>query len=183
MTSRNQKQPPGQYSVNSENDIFNGYVTQDYQRFLDKQMKKIEHEQTKILNPATLQTYMKKDFHPSDRKNPLGNVLINQISETPNRKAAPPSFNPQVEETINKNTKRMIQTLNPGIHSTNKQLFGSMGEEFEFEQSQRQFYATANSRVENNQAAFAHWCYGGMISSKEANPLALMQNNPRYNLY
>lgn len=154
-----------------------------YQQSLDKQVERIASAQTKVMNPATQQTVPASNFETVDRRNPLGNVLLTQIYDNPHRKEAPPSFNPDVEESINSKTKRMIQTLNPGIHSTNKQLYGSIGENFEFEQSQRQFYSTANTRVENDQGAFADWLYGGMISSKEAHPQALMQNNGRYNLY
>jgi hypothetical protein len=155
----------------------------DYQRSLDKQVQRIAEQQTKILNPATFRTYMKSEFEDGDRKNPLSNVLLTQIQDNPDRKAAPPSFNPQVHEVINEKTKRLVQTLNPSIQSTNKQLFGSLSDNFDFEQSQRQFYSTASTRVDNNQGAFADWLYGGAISSKEAHPQSLMQNNPRHNLY
>ena len=39
------------------------------------------------------------------------------------------------------------------------------------------FYATANTRVPNDQEGFANFCYGDMISSKEGNPLALERSN------
>ena len=78
---------------------------------------------------------------------------------------------------------QMVQNLNPTIEDVDKQLFGDIGEIFELEQSQRNFYSTANTRIPNNQTAFANWCYGTMISAKEQNPAALMKNNPRYTLY
>lgn len=157
--------------------------TAAYKKNLDRQVQKLQADQTKLLNPATLETYMQKEFEEVDRKNPMGNVLLTQIYDNPQRKAAPPSFNPQTHDKINERTKRMIQNLNPSISSTNKQLFGSTGERYEFEQSQRQFFSNPNTQVENNQGAFADWLYGGMISAKEGHPQAMLQDNPRYNLY
>jgi len=73
----------------------------------------------------------------------------------------------------------MIQKLNPDIH-VNTELFGDAAEKFQFDQSQRQFYSTANTRVANDQGAFAKWLYGNMPSAKEGDPVALLQDNARY---
>jgi Family of unknown function (DUF5762) len=135
------------------------------------------------LNPKTLQKTLKTEFQQTKKTNPLTNVLLTEIVDNPNRKSAPPTFNIEVNREINNRTKEMIQDMNPTIENTNKQLFGDLGEMFEFEHSQRQFYATANTRVENNQTAFANWCYGDMPSAKENNPFALERNQPRYTLY
>jgi hypothetical protein len=76
----------------------------------------------KIINPETLKSYLKSDFEEVNKNNPLGNVLLTEIMDNPKRKPAPPSFSTEVYEDISDNTKRMIQTLNPGIQSTNKQF-------------------------------------------------------------
>ena len=133
-----------------------------------------------ILNPATLDTYLKSDFQETTKKNPLSNVLLTQIVDEPDRLPAPPSFNTEVYENINNSTKKMVQMLNPTIKSTNKQLFGDLGEKFEFDQSQWSFYSTPNTKVCNDQGSFSQYLYGDMISAKEGNQFALLRDNPRY---
>ena len=76
--------------------------------------------------------------------------------------------------------------MNPSIKNTNKQLFGDLSENFNLDQSNRAFFSTANTRVTNDQGAFAKYLYGGMISAKESTPegdFARVQDNVRYNLY
>ena len=136
-----------------------------------------------ILNPETLETYLKSDFIDSTKKNPMGNVLLTDIGDTPNRKAAPPSFNTEIYEDINKSTKKMIQSLNPGIKNTNQQLFGDLGEQFEFDQSMMQYYSTPNTKVVNDQGAFADFLYGDMPSCKDGDTIQCVKDNFRYNLY
>jgi hypothetical protein len=137
----------------------------------------------KIKNPETLQYYLKSEFEPVSKKNPFNNVLLTQINDDPERKAAPPSFNPDVDEDIMKNVKKMVQSLNPGIINTNKQLFGDLGENFYLDQSMRIFNSTPNTRVASDQGAFGEFLYGNMPSAKEGNPFALVQDNYRYTLY
>jgi hypothetical protein len=122
-------------------------------------------------------------FHRVSSKNPLGNVLLTEISDNPHRKAAPPCYDIKVNQNINRATKNMVKDLNPGIKEIDKKLFGGIDNQHNFELSQQRFYSTANTRVENNQAAFANWLYGDMPSSKENNPFALEKNNPRYTLF
>jgi hypothetical protein len=97
--------------------------------------------------------------------------------------AAPPSFNVDVDEDITKNVKKMVQSLNPGIKNTNKQLFGDLGENFYLDQSLRVFNSTPNTRVASDQGAFGQFLYGNMPSAKEGNEFALLQDNLRYTLY
>ena len=140
--------------------------------------------QVKITNPETLEVNLKSEFQDITKKNPFNNVLLTQINDDPHRKPAPPSFNPDVHEDINKETKKMIQYLNPGIKNTNKQLFGDLGERYEFDtQSQWYFYSTPNTKVCNDQGAFADYLYGNMPSAREGNAFALVQDNLRYTLY
>jgi hypothetical protein len=137
----------------------------------------------KIINPETLETFLKSQFEENTKTNPMANVLLTDIGDNPNRKSAPPSFNANVYEDITKSTKKMVQKLNPGIKNTNKQLFGDLGEKWNLDQSMRRFYSTANTKVANDQGAFAQFLYGNMPSAKEGDPFALVQDNPRYNLY
>jgi hypothetical protein len=143
----------------------------------------VKNQQETIINPDTLKTYLKSEFMPVNKKNPLGNVLLTEIMDNPTRKPAPPSFNTEVYEDINVSTKKMVQSLNPGIKNTNKQLYGDLGEQFEFDQSQWSFYSTPNTKIPNDQGAFADYLYGDMPSCRDGNAFACVQDNIRYNLY
>jgi len=143
----------------------------------------IKNQEGKIITPDTLKTYLKSDFTPVNKKNPLGNVLLTEIMDNPTRKSAPPSFNTEVYEDINVSTKKMVQSLNPGIKNTNKQLYGDLGEQFEFDQSQWSFYSTPNTKIPNDQGAFANYLYGDMPSCRDGDAFACIQDNIRYNLY
>ena len=138
-------------------------------------------------NPAELTTVPLTDFNPINKKNPMGNVLLTEINDTPNRLAAPPAFNPDIYEDINGATKKQTQYLNPDIKNTDKQLYGDLGDNFKFDKEMmRNFYSTANTRVCNDQGAFAQFLYGDMPSGKSSGPdgaFARVQDNPRYNLY
>ena len=139
-----------------------------------------------IINPDNLSTFLSSEFKEGNKKNPFSNVLLTEIMDTPDRKPAPPSFNVDVEEDITKNVKRAVQRMNPGIESTNNQLFGDLYENLNLDQSNRVFYTTANSRVENDQGAFGKFLYGTMPSSKESDALSAWQREKdsyRYTLY
>jgi hypothetical protein len=136
-------------------------------------------------NPVTLESVLRNDFHPTTKKNPFGNVLLTDIADTPNRKAAAPSFNPDVYDEINNAVKKQTQMLNPGIINTNKQLYGDLYTNYELDNSMMRFYSTANSRVENDQGSFSKWLYGNMPSSKSSGPdgaFARVQDSVRYPL-
>ena len=138
------------------------------------------------VNPVTLDSVLKSEFKEGNKKNPFSNVLLTQINDDPQRKAAPPSFNVDVDEDITRNVKKAVQMMNPGIQDTNKQLFGDLYQNFELDQSNRQFFSTANTRVTNDQGAFGEFLYGNMPSSKESNFAAAVQREKdayRYTLY
>ncbi len=140
----------------------------------------------KIVNPETLESVLKSEYKQGNKKNPFSNVLPTQITDEPNRKAAPPSFNPEVDEDITRNVKKAVQFMNPEIKNTSKQLYGDLYEQFELDQSNRAFFSTANTRVENDQASFGQYLYGNMPSSKESNAAGAMQrvaDSQRYTLY
>ena len=139
------------------------------------------------VNPVTLDAVLKSEFKEGTKKNPFSNVLLTQIMDDPNRKSAPPSFNVDVDEDITQNVKRSVQMMNPSIKNTNKQLFGDLWQQFELDQSNRAFYSTPNSRVENDQSAYAQYLYNDLkYSGKESTPegaIARVQDNYRYTLY
>jgi len=131
-------------------------------------------------NPVTLESVLRTNFHPTTKKNPMGNVLLTDIMDTPNRLAAAPSFNPDVYDDINSAVKKQTQMLNPGIINTNKQLYGDLLDNYDLDNSMMRFYSTANSRVCNDQGAFASWLYSEMPSGKSSGPdgaFARVQDN------
>jgi hypothetical protein len=139
-----------------------------------------------ITNPETLQSALKSEFKMGNKKNPFSNVLLTDIMDDPDRKAAPPSFNPEVDVDITKNIKKSVQFMNPGIKNTNKQLYGELWENFELDQSNRAFFSTANTRVVNDQGAFSKFLYGDMPSAKGSSVednLQREKDNYRYTLY
>lgn len=139
-----------------------------------------------FVNPVTLDAVLRTEFKEGNKKNPFSNVLLTQINDEPERKAAPPAFNVDVDEDITKNVKRAVQMMNPSIKNTNKQLFGDLWQQFQLDQSNRIFYSTPNTRVASDQGAYGQYLYGWMPSAKESTPegaFARVQNNYRYTLY
>ena len=135
------------------------------------------------VDPTSLDMVLKTNYQEGTTKNPFGNVLLPEIKYNPDRKPAPPSFSPEIEETITKNTMKNIQQLNPGIKNTDKQLFGSMTDQFYLDQSNRAFTSMPNTRVANDQGAFAEFLYGDMPSCKDGDGIACVKDNYRYTLY
>lgn len=140
-----------------------------------------------IINPENLKTFLKSEFKEGNKKNPFSNVLLTDIMDNPDKKSAPPSFNMAVDRDITKNVKRSVQHMNPGIDNTNHQLYGSLWDNFELDQSNRVFYSTANTRIEpGDQSSFGKYLYGNMPSSKESDALSALQREKdsyRYTLY
>ena len=136
-------------------------------------------------NPVTLETVLRTEFHPTTKQNPFGNVLLTDIMDDPDRKAAAPSFNPDVSEDITTAVKKQTQMLYPSIDSTNKQLYGDLKDNYDLDKSMMRFYSTANTRVTNDQSAYGSWLYGNMPSAKEDTPEGNLQrykNNWRYTI-
>lgn len=138
-------------------------------------------------NPITLESVLKSEFKEGTKRNPFSNVLLTEIMDEPDRKSAPPAFNPDVDMQITKDVKRSVQFMNPEIKNTSKQLFGDLYEQFNLDQSNRVFFSTANTKVANDQGAFAQFLYNDLkYSAKESTPegaIARVQDNYRYTLY
>ena len=157
----------------------------------DKKDKKNKKNVRKITptsfttNPVTLDSVLRSDFHPTTKQNPFGNVLLTDIMDDPERKAAAPSFNPDVHEDITTAVKKQTQMLNPDIISTNKQLYGDLKDNYDLDMSMQRFYSTANTRIDSDQGAFSTYLYGSMYSAKEDTPEGAMmrvKDNYRYTL-
>ena len=133
-----------------------------------------------LKDPVTLESVLRSDFHPTTKKNPFGNVLLTDIGDNPERKAAAPSFNPDVYDDIDSAVKKQTQMLNPGIINTNKQIYGDLYENYQLSNSMMRFYSTPNTRIANDANAYAMYLYGNMPSGKSSGPdgaLARLQDN------
>lgn len=133
---------------------------------------------TNIGNFYTSPTITERFTMPSTN-NPTMNVMLPEIQDNPERNMAAPSYNPVIKEDINNSAKNMIVN-NFEEENVRDKLFKDLGDNFQFEQSMRNFYTTANTTVPNNQADFAQFCYGDMISCKEGNNLACVRHNPNH---
>jgi hypothetical protein len=133
-----------------------------------------------VLNETEFTDLMKRDFYPPTSKNPFSNVLLTDINDAPKRKPAPPSFNDKIGEDITKMVKKTVQSLNPDITNTNQQLYGDLWDKYELDQSNRLFYSTANTKIVNDQGAYAHFLYGDMPSGKDGSTSDLLANSSRY---
>jgi hypothetical protein len=118
-------------------------------------------------------------FQAPTPQNPLMNVRLTDIQDHPNRPAAEPAFNPKVEHDINQSTKTFVVNDVDGNNANfEDRLFRDLGDNYEFSKSMRNYFATPNTRIPNDQHAFAEFCYGSMISCKEGNMLACARANP-----
>jgi hypothetical protein len=140
-------------------------------------------------NPA--KEYLKQNNIPSDphtfdkptSQNPFDNVMLTDYDYNPNKKPAPPSFNKNINEQILSSAKQLVQEANPDQPDIADKLFNSLGDNLVFEQSLRQFNSNPSTTIPNDANAFAQFCYGSAISSKEGNPFSLARNLSNYTLY
>jgi len=119
---------------------------------------------------------VKHNFTNPTTINPIMNILLPEIQDNPNRLEAAPSYNKAVKNIINEETKEFIVNNFENNENIKKNLFNNQADNFEFEQSMRQFYTTANTRVPNNQKEFARFCYGNMASCKDGDVEMCLKN-------
>lgn len=190
----------GLYTVNAASSNISDSTDSKKEGFITS--SKSMERRSEFENPQPRESYgyerqnvpINGDFVAPTVTNPLMNVLLPEIQDSPNRNGAMPAFDPQVESNINETAKQYISSNFDaskrdvvGSESTNEtenrdiynKLFSNLGDNFEFDQSMRSFYATANTRVNNDQRAFAEFCYGDMVSCKEGDEFACSRNNTR----
>jgi hypothetical protein len=117
-------------------------------------------------------------FQAPTPQDPLMNVLLTDIKDNPRRPAAEPAFNPQVEHAINESAQQFVVQDLGGNPNLEDRLFRDLGDNYEFSNSMRNYFATPNTKIPNDQHAFAEYCYGAMISCKEGNMMACARANP-----
>ena len=134
---------------------------------------------------SVLYNEVKDDYTNPKQNNPMMNVLLPEISYNPTRNEAAPAFNAEVEKKINNNTKEYVVDTTFSDESSKqkeyikRKLFSDLGDSYTFDHSMRNFYTNPNTTIPNDQAGFANFCYGDMISAKEGNEFALGRNQPR----
>jgi hypothetical protein len=126
---------------------------------------------TRIANASDLNAILGSQFSKPTPSNPLSNVLLTDIGDNPDKKPAPPAYQDKVYEEINNNTMDMVKQTNKDFPGIEEKLFGPLGEKFDFDMSMHQFHSTPNTRVSNDQGAFAQFCYGNMSSCKDGDVL------------
>ncbi len=119
-------------------------------------------------------------FEKPKSSNPFGNVLITDYDYNPQKKPAPPAANSTVAKDILAQAKQFVGEANPDHPGIADKLFKDIGSELMFEQSLRPFTSNPSTTIPNDQAAFADFCYGSMISCKEGNPFACARNLSRH---
>jgi len=135
-------------------------------------------------NPA--EDYVENHLIPNDlfseptNQNPLQNVMLTDYSAPNDKKPAPPSYIPETQDEIIRNTKIMIDQVNPEQPKLSDKLFRSLEDNLVFEQSLRPFNSNPSTTIPNDQGAFAEFCYGSMVSCKEGNPFACARNLARH---
>jgi len=117
-------------------------------------------------------------FQAPTPQDPLMNVLLTDIQDNPRRPAAEPAFNPKVEHAINESAQQFVVQDLGGNPNLEDRLFRDLGDNYEFSNSMRNYFATPNTKIPNDQHAFAEYCYGAMISCKEGNMMACARANP-----
>lgn len=143
-----------------------------------KKKEGFENPALAVLNNYSIDTAKTFDI-PTDT-NPFSNVLLPDYEYNPDKKPAPPAFNTSVNQSILKQAQQLVIDQNPGQPDIAKKLFTDLGEQFVFEQSLQPFYSNPATTIPNDQAGFADFCYGSMVSCKEGNLFACARNLDRY---
>jgi hypothetical protein len=125
------------------------------------------------------------EFTKPTPSNPMMNVMLTEITDNPYRNAGGPSFDPLVEDTINKtvqaNTvKRLTVDTPERANEIDERLFRDLGDAYQFDQSMQRFYTCPNTQIPNDQTAFAQYLYGDMPSCKAGDSTQCIKNNARH---
>ena len=119
-------------------------------------------------------------FSKPSVNNPFSNVLLPDYDYNSNKKPAPPAYTRDVNTDILNNAKKLVVESNPDQPDIADKLFKDLGDNLNFEQSLRPFNSNPSTTIPNDQAAFADFCYGSMVSCKEGNLFACARNLSRH---
>lgn len=143
--------------------IFGGILTVMLYEYEKVKRKKAE----KFLENESLNVYNNTLCTRSTVENPFMNPSIVDITENPDRPNACHVTTPEVQQAIDTNF--------------NARLFRDVNDVFNRDASQREFYTVPNTRIPNDQDAFAKWLYGTGPTCKEGNGGQCWENLPQDN--
>jgi len=175
--------------LNNATDKSNAIIAKKTQEIQEKKEKKegfanyanynTGHRRTMPMAAAAAPSSSGLTFQAPTPQDPLMNVLLTDIQDRPNRPAAEPAFNPKVEHDINQSAQKfVVKELGGNPDDLEDRLFRDLGDNYEFSNSMRNYVATPNTKIPNDQRAFAEYCYGSMVSCKEGNLMACARANP-----
>jgi hypothetical protein len=173
--------------LNNTNILISGIIAIGILIFLYNIMKKrnVSTKMRETFSNSDAYNKVKHNFTNPTLVNPTMNILLPEIQDNPNRLDAAPSYKKPVVDKINEETKKFILSNFDNPQNIREKLFNSGVNEFDsnnfdFEQSMRQFYTTANTKIPNNQAEFAKFCYGNMASCRDGDVEMCSRNIPRH---
>uniref|UniRef100_A0A6C0D4E8 Minor capsid protein P9 transmembrane helices domain-containing protein n=1 Tax=viral metagenome TaxID=1070528 RepID=A0A6C0D4E8_9ZZZZ len=109
--------------------------------------------------------YGVNDQHEIEQNNPFGNVLMTDYKFNPNKKEVTADYTPDLENSINRKIKDFIVQENNDNNEIYN-LFNNIGDQFSFEQNNRQFYTNPSTTIPNKQDDFLSFCFGTLPSEK-----------------
>ena len=105
------------------------------------------------------------DQQDIEQNNPFGNVLMTDYKFNPNKKEVNSDYTPDLENSINRKIKDFIVQENNDNNEIYN-LFNNIGDQFSFEQNNRQFYTNPSTTIPNKQDDFLSFCFGTLPSEK-----------------
>jgi hypothetical protein len=109
--------------------------------------------------------YGVNDQQDIEQNNPFGNVLMTDYKFNPNKKEVNADYTPDLENSINRKIKDFIVQENNDNNEIYN-LFNNIGDQFSFEQNNRQFYTNPSTTIPNKQDDFLSFCFGTLPSEK-----------------
>lgn len=109
--------------------------------------------------------YGVNDQQTIETNNPFGNVLMSDYKYNPNKKPVNDDYTPNLEQSINSKIKEFIVQENNDNNEIYN-LFNTVGDQFTFEQNNRQFITNPSTTIPNKQDDFLKFCYGTLPSEK-----------------
>ena len=100
-----------------------------------------------------------------EQNNPFGNILMTDYKFNPNKKEVNAEYTPDLENSINRKIKDFIVQENNDNNEIYN-LFNNIGDQFSFEQNNRQFYTNPSTTIPNKQDDFLSFCFGTLPSEK-----------------
>ena len=136
------------------------YKERAVEGFTESECVSNEHEEVPV-EPAPMRIV--------DTRNPFQNVMVPEYgTNAAEREAIREEDLEDAFDNVKKNTVRLFQNDDEiEDEDVKSKLFSSLGDNYMFASSMRNYASNPNMGVMNNQNAFAEFCYGKMSSIKE----------------